>query len=103
MMTELIGYQGDKNVVYMCAKKLGEAMQYTNFLRDIAEDRNDHQRVYIPLDRLQLHSLTHEDIKTFVAQKQGDDRWISFCKEEVLFTQQVYLEALPGIAFLDRQ
>lgn len=103
MMTTLIGYTGDADEVFLYARRLGEAMQYTNFLRDIAEDRNDHQRFYIPLDRLQAHWLTHEDIQIFVAQKHGDDRWIAFCKQELLFTQKMYLEALPGVAFLDRQ
>jgi 15-cis-phytoene synthase len=48
MMTQLIGYKGEKEQVFWYAKKLGEAMQYTNFLRDVCEDRRDHGRVYMP-------------------------------------------------------
>jgi phytoene synthase len=103
MMTQMIGYEGDRDEVFAYAKKLGEAMQYTNFLRDVAEDRNDHQRVYMPLERLQEHGLNHEDIKKFVQNKKADERRVAFCKQEVLFTQQLYLEALPGILSLDRQ
>ncbi len=103
MMTQLIGYQGDKEVVYSSAKQLGEAMQYTNFLRDITEDRNDHARIYIPLERLALYWLSHDDITLFIEQKHGDERWISFCKQEVIVTQQLYLDALDGISLLDRQ
>jgi len=55
MMTTLIGYTGESDEVFLYARRLGEAMQYTNFLRDIGEDRNDHHRVYMPLDRLQAH------------------------------------------------
>jgi len=103
MMTQLIGYEGDTEVVYSFAKQLGEAMQYTNFLRDIAEDRNDHKRIYIPQERLALYGLTYDDITLFIEQKHGDERWVSFCKQEVRVTQQVYLDALGGVSFLDRQ
>ena len=103
MMTELIGYEGDKHIVYSLAKQLGEAMQYTNFLRDIAEDRTDHKRIYIPLERLALYGLTYDDIKLFIEQKHGNEHWASFCKQEVKVTQQLYLDALGGVSFLDRQ
>ena len=48
------------------AKKLGEAMQLTNFLRDVKEDYEDFGRIYMPEEDLQLYELTHEDIKHFV-------------------------------------
>lgn len=103
MMTELIGYTWEKKHVYASAKKLGEAMQYTNFLRDVFEDRQDHQRIYMPLERLFLHELTGDDIKKFCQEKKGDARWLSFCQQEITFAQGLYTEAIPWIAYLDRQ
>jgi len=69
MMVQLIGYQGDQEEVRSSAKKLGEAMQYTNFLRDIREDRLDYGRIYIPQAQLRDYGLTHDDIIRFVEQK----------------------------------
>jgi len=45
--------------VFRTAKLLGEAMQYTNMLRDIVEDSVEYDRIYIPEDRLVQHDLNH--------------------------------------------
>lgn len=66
MMCQIIGYPSqDKEKVFYHARKLGEAMQYTNFLRDIKEDWLDRQRIYIPQDRLASFGLDHNDIKKY--------------------------------------
>lgn len=66
MMCELIGYDCDQqDEVYRTATLLGEAMQYTNFLRDIREDYLDYGRIYIPADRLAVYDLTHDDVIQF--------------------------------------
>jgi 15-cis-phytoene synthase len=103
MMTQLIGYQSDTKTVLSYARKLGEAMQYTNFLRDVREDRVDHGRIYMPLEKLAAFDLTHEDIITFAEQWKADDRWYAFCRAEISFTQQLYSESKLWIALLDKQ
>jgi phytoene/squalene synthetase len=56
MMCKLIGYESEQEAeVFRTACLLGEAMQYTNFLRDIQEDYVEHGRIYMPLERLQQH------------------------------------------------
>lgn len=66
MMCQIIGYNSnDQEKVFYHARKLGEAMQYTNFLRDIKEDWLDRQRIYIPQDRLTPFGLDQNDIKKY--------------------------------------
>lgn len=103
MMTQLIGYQEDKERVFSYAKQLGEAMQYTNFLRDVREDRLDHGRLYMPWDRLTQFWLSHQDVISFVEQWRADDRWQGFCHQEIVFTQKLYTASKTWIALLDRQ
>ena len=64
------------------ARMLGRAMQYLNFLRDIAED-NELGRVYLPIDESDLDSLSYEEatakpqrfIAFMRAQLQRFDAW----------------------------
>ncbi|MBS1703029.1 MAG: phytoene/squalene synthase family protein [Armatimonadetes bacterium] len=46
------------------AKALGEAMQLTNFLRDIREDLVDRGRVYLPQEDLDRFGVTVEDLRS---------------------------------------
>lgn len=103
MMTQLIGYHSDRKTVLSYAKKLGEAMQYTNFLRDVREDRVAHWRIYMPLEKLVPFDVTHDDIITFAEQWKADDRWYDFCRAEIKFTQELYKQSKPWIALLDKQ
>jgi 15-cis-phytoene synthase len=62
MMAKIIGLPKDS---FEHAKYLGRAMQYINFIRDIAEDLQL-GRVYFPQTDLQTHgleNLTHEHVK----------------------------------------
>ena len=59
MMTYVLGYKSDKAFDY--AEKLGIAMQLTNILRDIKEDKNM-GRIYLPLDELSRFGITEDDI-----------------------------------------
>ncbi|UCE07276.1 MAG: phytoene/squalene synthase family protein [bacterium] len=59
MMTHVMGYKNDKAFEY--AEKLGIAMQLTNILRDVKEDK-DMGRIYLPLDELQQFGITEDDV-----------------------------------------
>jgi phytoene synthase len=48
---------------YTNAKALGEAFQLTNFIRDIKEDYNKRNRIYIPNNILIKHNSSHKDIE----------------------------------------
>ena len=61
MMSAILGLPKESHIY---AKYLGRAMQYINFIRDIAED-NTLQRIYLPAQELNeygLHNLHYENI-----------------------------------------
>ncbi len=45
------------------AKALGEAMQLTNFLRDIREDLQERGRVYLPKEDMRRFGVTRDDLE----------------------------------------
>ncbi len=59
MMTHILGCDDDEAFAY--AEKLGVAMQLTNILRDVQEDK-DMGRIYLPLDELHEFGCTENNI-----------------------------------------
>jgi phytoene synthase len=59
MMTYVLGAKSEEAFIY--AEKLGIAMQLTNILRDIQEDKNM-GRIYLPKEDLASFGLTEDDI-----------------------------------------
>jgi phytoene synthase len=82
------------------ARLLGEAMQYTNFLRDIYEDYTEYGRIYMPTDKLQQHNLTHDDIIHFCQTKNINPNFQAFMKEQIIHCRQLYTQANQGILLL---
>lgn len=82
------------------ARLLGEAMQYTNFLRDIYEDYTEYWRIYMPTDRLQQYNLTHDDIRHFCQTKTINPAFQGFMKEQITHCRQLYAQANQGILLL---
>lgn len=75
-------------------------MQYTNFLRDVYEDLIEYGRIYMPIDRLNSHDLTPDDIHIFCKTKHIDDRRINFCRAEIDFCRALYTQAETAIPHL---
>jgi 15-cis-phytoene synthase len=104
MMCKIIWYATSQEAeVFRTAKALGEAMQYTNFLSDIVEDQRDHDRLYIPEDRLSSHYLSHALLSQYIAGKEVDDQRRSFMTQQVLQCKELYREANKGIDLLHPQ
>lgn len=100
MMVRVIGTNGQSwESVETQAKKLGEAMQLTNFLRDIREDFDLRNRVYLPQDELSKFGLSREDIQEFVASES----WNEFMKFQIARADKLYAEARQGIQGLHPQ
>jgi len=59
MMTHVLGYKDEAAFKY--AEKLGIAMQLTNILRDVKEDKNM-DRIYLPQEDMRRFGVTEEDI-----------------------------------------
>lgn len=104
MMCKIIGYDdAQEEEVFRTAKLLWEAMQYTNFLRDIKEDLLEYDRMYIPEDRLIQHDLNHVLLTQYIGNKPVDERWQKCMSAQVLQCKELYREANKGIALLDPQ
>lgn len=98
MAMHIIGFAGPEAIPY--AIRLGVALQLTNILRDIGEDWRA-GRFYLPQDELAAFALTEADINAVSAGKM-DNRWYSFMHFQIERTRRLYNEAMPGIAWLDR-
>lgn len=94
MMTEVIGYTSPDALCY--ARALGEAMQLTNFLRDIGEDWDERGRVYIPQEDLARFGVIKEDI----ASKQVTPAFKELMQFEIGRARELYMQAEKGIALL---
>ena len=95
MSMHIIGFTHPDAVVY--AIKLGVALQITNILRDVAEDWQ-RGRVYLPQEELRFFGITEDDLDKGVVT----DRWRTFMKFQIGRARQLYEEAWPGIALLDK-
>jgi phytoene synthase len=48
--------------VYRAALALGTANQLTNILRDVGEDLETRNRIYLPLDELAQYGISEKDL-----------------------------------------
>jgi phytoene synthase len=94
MMTHVIGFNSQEAFKY--AKKLGFAMQLTNFLRDIREDVELRDRIYLPQTEMRDHGLTEEMIKSHEVTSE----FIAFMKWQIARARKFYAEAEEGIELL---
>jgi phytoene synthase len=94
MISYVVGFKDQKTLLY--AKKLGEAMQLTNFLRDIGEDFTHRGRIYMPQDELAKFGITDE-----ISAAKVSDAWKKFMKFQITRARTLYREAEPGISELD--
>lgn len=74
---------------------LGEAMQLTNFLRDVGEDA-DRGRIYLPLEDLASFGVAEDE----VLNGQISDRFLNLMKFEIRRARALYAEADKGIPLL---
>lgn len=87
------------------AEKLWDAMQLTNFLRDIQEDIIYLDRIYLPLEDLQKYGLDHNDIINFANdfKNKNPQKWSSFksyMKHQIQMCREMYLQANKWYKYL---
>lgn len=75
------------------ATKLGEAMQLTNFLRDIREDYEDLGRIYLPQEDMKNFGVTDQNIADYVY----NENFKQLMKFEVERCRDLYRQAWPAI------
>lgn len=95
MMSYVIGFSSPEALKY--AKKLGYAMQLTNFLRDIREDLELRDRVYLPQTEMRQFGVTDD----MLAEGVVTPEFINFMKWQIDRTRTLYTEAEEGIALLN--
>jgi phytoene synthase len=95
MMTPVLGYK-DLNAL-IPAEKLGIAMQLTNILRDIREDKNM-DRIYLPLAEIEKYRVNLQDLfnENFTPEIRA------LLKFQVERAHAYYDQADTGIKFLSR-
>jgi phytoene synthase len=94
MVTRIVGFSSD--AAFKHALELGYAFQLTNFLRDIREDWDVRQRVYIPQDELKKFGLSNQDI----ADHRYDEKFIALMKFQIERNREIYRESQKGIPML---
>ncbi|PSP39899.1 geranylgeranyl-diphosphate geranylgeranyltransferase [Halobacteriales archaeon QH_7_65_31] len=80
------------------ARKLGEAFQMTNFLRDVGEDIDELDRVYLPIDTLERYGSSVEELR----DKEATPAFREAMEAELHRTETLYDEGIKGIAYLPR-
>lgn len=96
MMTHVLGYKDERAFGY--AKQLGIAMQLTNILRDVKEDK-EMGRLYIPHTDLAEFGVTEQDI----FQEKMTPRLRALMEFQIERADQYYTEAIPGISLLETE
>jgi len=95
MAAEIFGFEDRATVKY--AHNLGMAFQLTNILRDVHEDLH-RGRLYIPLDELEQHGVTCEDL----LNGNYSDGVNSLLKFQASRARHYYQLALDGLPEIDR-
>lgn len=96
MMSHVIGFT-DEEATMGHADALGEAMQLTNFLRDIGEDYQQRGRIYLPQDELERFGITEHDI----TEGQISDNWRELMQFQITRARALYTQAEAGIHYLN--
>ncbi len=92
MMCYVLGEHDDRALPY--ARTLGEAMQLTNFLRDVKEDYVDLGRIYMPLEDMKAFGLSHEDIERYMTTSEIDSSRREYMRFQISRADALYELAL---------
>jgi len=93
MMCRVIGVEAEEALPH--AEALGEAMQLTNFLRDLREDW-ERGRVYLPLEDLKRFGYSEEDL----GMCRVNEAFVELMRFEVEQARTLYLIADEGIRYI---
>lgn len=101
MMTHVIGISPKtdlpKQIILDYASKLGYAMQLTNFIRDIKEDIDDRDRIYMPSEEYLNFEISELDF----AKHRYPEQWNNFIELQLHRAERFYREADQGIKYLN--
>ncbi len=95
IISHIVGFTGGEQTLFY-ARKLGEAMQLTNFLRDVREDYDERGRVYLPKEDMDRYGVTEE----MISQHCPTEEFKKLMKFEIDRSRELFKEADKGIHFL---
>ena len=96
VMTYFVGYYDA--AAFGDARALAEAMQLANFLRDVNEDYVDRDRIYLPLNDMELFGVSESDI----VAGEMNDRLRNFIRHYVERTEKLFAQGISGLHFLKK-
>jgi len=95
MMLAVMGSE-DPELARPHATALGEAFQLTNFLRDVREDVEDRDRIYLPQRTLERHGVTDDQIERL----EFSESFAAAMRDEMRRAEQLYRQGVTGIQYL---
>ncbi len=96
VMMTIIMETDEKERALPKARRLGEAFQLTNFLRDVGEDIADRDRIYIPQSTLEACGADPADIE----RRRFTDEIGAAIERELRRAERLYREGIQGIKYL---
>ena len=98
VLIEIYGYEDARARLH--AIDMGIQLQLINILRDVQEDL-ERGRVYLPLDELESHGLSREDLSD--ARIEQDHRWRAFIRDYCQAVEGHQTSAKDLLPLLDRR
>ena len=98
VLIEIYGYEDARARLH--AIDMGIQLQLINILRDVQEDL-ERGRVYLPLDELESHGLSREDLSD--ARIEQDHRWRAFIRDYCKAVEGHQSSARDLLPLLDRR
>ena len=96
VMMTIIMETDDLETALPHARKLGEAFQLTNFVRDVGEDIEDRDRIYLPLETLESNGVDVDDLEAQRFTEAVGDA----VEHELRRAEGLYREGVAGIKYL---
>ncbi len=98
VMMTIIMETDDTETALPKARRLGEAFQLTNFLRDVGEDIADRDRIYLPQSTLDACGAEPADIE----EQRFTDEIGAAIERELKRAEGLYRDGVSGIKYLPR-
>ncbi|MES3516200.1 MAG: phytoene/squalene synthase family protein [Natronomonas sp.] len=95
MMTAIMEPE-DTEAALPHAKRLGDAFQLTNFLRDVREDIVERDRIYLPQETLEQFDAKESDIRAL----RFTDEIAAAIRHELYRAERLYRDGIEGIKYL---
>lgn len=95
----IFGCQQKRSEEY--AVSLGQALQWTNILRDVGEDLRERQRLYLPEEELEKFQLSKEKLLSLLEEEKPEDAAVKLQeREEIKASFQQLMQHLSKRALL---